>query len=169
PKEVKTSLKGGASSTHAVVPPSSPALLAALATRAKRRAYPGAPPSMPLDHDRDATCNDCHNGDNDDAPIPPHRAMASCQQCHVASKPPRGMVAAKPVKNLFQGVGRAGRGARAYAHAPPVIPHQTQLRGRCLSCHGPHAQAALRTSHPGRVGCLQCHVPKRSPVPRAKP
>jgi cytochrome c-type protein NapB len=42
---------------------------------------------------------------------------------------------------------------------PPPIPHDLQFRENCLACHGgPAAVAAIRTSHPERVNCRQCHL-----------
>jgi hypothetical protein len=42
---------------------------------------------------------------------------------------------------------------------PPSIPHELQFRGNCLACHGgPAAVAAIRTSHPERASCRQCHT-----------
>lgn len=144
------------STPPAFVPPSSPALVAARAERAARRAYVGAPPPMPADHDRDATCDDCHDGG--DAPTPPHRALTACKQCHVYSKPAPGIAAATAFSNQFKSAGPAGRGPRAFKGAPPVIPHRVQMRSRCLTCHGKEANKALRTSHPQRRNCRQCHV-----------
>jgi len=58
---------------------------------------------------------------------------------------------------------------RAYAGAPPTIPHKIEAlgRGNCLSCHklGLHlrfedspALTAPATPHPYRSACRQCHV-----------
>jgi hypothetical protein len=42
---------------------------------------------------------------------------------------------------------------------PPPIPHALQSRGNCLTCHaGPAAVAEIRTSHPERADCRQCHI-----------
>ena len=60
---------------------------------------------------------------------------------------------------------RAWRRDRGRAPVPPparrrTIPHPLQLRENCLACHGgPAARAELRTTHPERVRCRQCHVP----------
>ncbi len=54
---------------------------------------------------------------------------------------------------------------RAYAGAPPTIPHAIDERGLpgCLSCHGKGAVAAGRMapmmSHAVLQNCVQCHVP----------
>ena len=48
----------------------------------------------------------------------------------------------------------------AYPGAPPTIPHSIlNERHNCLICHKNGTQDAPRTDHPGRVNCLQCHVP----------
>jgi nitrate reductase (cytochrome), electron transfer subunit len=52
---------------------------------------------------------------------------------------------------------RASR--RAFDGAPPTIPHSTLMRTDCLSCHGPQGLYGLRTPHPERQSCLQCHAP----------
>jgi cytochrome c-type protein NapB len=42
---------------------------------------------------------------------------------------------------------------------PPPIPHDLQFRENCLTCHaGPAAVAELRTRHPERANCRQCHL-----------
>jgi nitrate reductase cytochrome c-type subunit len=53
------------------------------------------------------------------------------------------------------------RGGRFYEGAPPTIPHPLQLRENCLACHaGPASRPEIRTSHPERARCRQCHVPQ---------
>ena len=45
--------------------------------------------------------------------------------------------------------------------SPPTIPHTLQLRENCLACHGGAAsRVEIRTSHPERPRCRQCHVPE---------
>lgn len=142
-------------------------------TRAAGRAYDGAPPTIP--HDAAiGTCGVCHDADGAAidgigvAPASPHGDTAAngafrrCQQCHV---PDTG--APLRVRSLFTGLAQGPwRGARATPGAPPTIPHALQLRGQCLTCHsGPGARAEIRTSHPERVRCRQCHVPDTSPAP----
>ena len=40
-----------------------------------------------------------------------------------------------------------------------MIPHDLQLRGNCLACHaGPAAVEEIRTAHPERTNCRQCHL-----------
>jgi cytochrome c-type protein NapB len=41
----------------------------------------------------------------------------------------------------------------------PPINHDLFFRGNCLACHsGPSAVAEIRTTHPERADCRECHV-----------
>ena len=141
--------------------------------RALGRAYDGAPPTIPHDVGS-GSCVTCHDADGSViagvgvAPASPHGesaasgAMRRCRQCHVPVT-----VEAAFVVSRFTGL-RQGpwRGQRATPGAPPTIPHTLQLRGECLTCHaGPGARAEIRTTHPERVRCRQCHVPDLAPAP----
>jgi hypothetical protein len=60
---------------------------------------------------------------------------------------------ARPATGLWPVLSRTADGL------PPSIPHDLQLRGNCLACHmGPAAVAEIRTTHPERSDCRQCHV-----------
>ncbi len=72
---------------------------------------------------------------------------------------------------LLGGCGDGGDprpGTRAYAGAPPTIPHQVESlgRGNCLGCHGAGLEVSLdgdkqrgpETPHPNQLSCRQCHV-----------
>ena len=61
------------------------------------------------------------------------------------------------VNNGFSGLGSLDTGGRAWAGAPPTIPHTTWMREDCKSCHGERGLLGLRTSHPERQNCRQCH------------
>ncbi|MCP3915779.1 MAG: hypothetical protein GY711_09505 [bacterium] len=135
---------------------------ASLAARATRRAFEGAPPVMPhsaLFGDGSKECVDCHTngmrlGERVAHPMS-HPPLANCTQCHIESRhrdfpPPR------PVESGFRG--RAAPAPPPVGAGPPVIPHQVLMRGRCLSCHGEFGYPGLRTSHPERAACVQCHV-----------
>lgn len=129
------------------------------------RAYPGAPPRIPHElgdgEFLEVACNQCHQRGGwvarfgAYAPVTPHPEYANCLQCHVprateALFRPTGWVAASwpPV------------GTRAMDGSPPVIPHPLDMRANCLACHGgAGAVAEVRTTHPGRTNCRQCHVP----------
>jgi cytochrome c-type protein NapB len=142
----------------------------------KNRAYLGAPPSIPhpVTQERSLggnTCIQCHqNGGfvekyNAYAPVTPHPEMVNCRQCHVT----------KNTDNTFKGFvfakaqpPKVGEGMNnAMLGSPPMIPHQLQMRESCVSCHaGPSAPKEIRVSHPERVNCRQCHLPKINEQPQ---
>ncbi len=135
--------------------------------RADRRAYDGAPPVI-AHEDFGMDCNSCHNEAGMEvegigfAPPSPHEAttgmsaISRCRQCHVFQATAELFVA-----NEFQGLTQDLRhGRRLNPLAPPTIPHKTFMRENCLACHsGPAAREPIRTDHPERVRCRQCHVP----------
>jgi cytochrome c-type protein NapB len=137
-----------------------------LIERAERRAYDGAPPVVPhpIRASGAAECLACHAegfalGDRHASPIP-HDAYASCTQCHVSAIAPFTQVggnAAAEAPSRWSGIVSPEQGEVAYPGAPPAVPHATMMRERCESCHGPQGHAALRTPHPDRLSCLQCH------------
>lgn len=136
--------------------------------RATTRAYDGAPPPIPHDGSI-GSCVTCHDDDGAAiagvgvAPASPHGAVAAtgtmqrCRQCHVPTET-RALFVASRFTGLPQG---PWKGSRATPGAPPTIPHTLQLRENCLACHsGPAARAEIRTTHPERIRCRQCHVPE---------
>ena len=135
-----------------------------------RRAYPGAPPIVPHAVDeREAggrACLACH-GDGGwvprfeaYAPVTPHPEFLSCRQCHV---PQATRAAFQP--SSWQTVAPPPLRGGAMPGSPPPIPHGLQMRGNCRACHaGPGAVDELRTSHPERVTCRQCHALGAPPV-----
>jgi cytochrome c-type protein NapB len=142
----------------------------ALEERAARRAFDGAPPVTPhpIAQDSSAACLACHGSgavvkDRIASKIS-HPHYANCTQCHV---PAGGMAVpisdtallAPLAANQFVGSPAPLKGSRAWPQAPPSIPHSTLMRGDCLSCHGPRGLFGLRTSHPERQSCVQCHAP----------
>jgi cytochrome c-type protein NapB len=141
----------------------------ALALRAARRAYEGAPPTVPHPvTERGAlACLACHErgvqvGALRAAPIP-HAPFASCTQCHVTDAGPvEPSLALTLGMSEFVGLEAPRGGERAWEGAPPVLPHPTHMREQCSACHGPGGQQALRTSHPWRQSCTQCHAPGAS-------
>lgn len=132
------------------------------------RAYHGAPPTIPHELDGERTfgggeCLKCHeNGGYVDkykayTPVTPHPELVNCRQCHVPEYTSKTFTPTenKPFETPEVGVNNA------LLTSPPVIPHQIQLRENCLACHaGPAAPKEIRVSHPERVNCRQCHVPK---------
>ncbi len=147
-------------------PPLSPAELAQLlGTREARRAYAGAPPTVPhpIDQVHSASCLACHGQPTRigtrDVPQMSHAPYSQCIQCHAPSVGPGGgAFAPVSVTNSFAGLPPAARGTRAHPDAPPTIPHGTHLRQNCLSCHGPGGSSAIKTTHPHQTSCLQCHA-----------
>ena len=97
------------------------------------------------------------------APAMSHRAYTSCTQCHVSDT---GLPIewntgrfARDSNSEFAGEQTTPAGTRAYEGAPPTIPHRTLMRENCMSCHGEGGTSAIRTSHPDRQSCTQCHAP----------
>lgn len=142
----------------------------AATVRAERRAFDGAPPVAPHDN-FGMTCIECHNvrgmnvPDVGYAPASPHEitdgmsAMSRCVQCHVFRQTDDVFVA-----NSFVALRQDLRhGRRLNDLAPPVMPHKLFMRENCSACHtGVAAREEIRTSHPERVRCTQCHVAQQS-------
>jgi nitrate reductase (cytochrome), electron transfer subunit len=168
--------------------PREAARLRSLTSFRRLRAYPGAPPRVPHSlaaaEFRGTTCNNCHASGGFSgrfgayAPITPHPEYGNCLQCHTADDGVVGVASggglfgggddvrpARPTARDFVAVDwrttawpRIGR--RAMDGSPPIMPHSLEMRGNCLSCHaGPGAVAEIRTTHPERANCRQCHVP----------
>lgn len=165
------SLPHAASDLGPQVPLDAGQLSAALDARATRRAYDGAPPTIPHEIDQlsVAACMSCHSteatltiGSKRPATIS-HPYFSNCTQCHVPAEGLRRFTEAERtrliVPSAFEGTAPAGPGTRAYPGAPPTVPHQLWMRQNCMSCHGPGREQAIRTSHPSRQSCLQCHAP----------
>jgi cytochrome c-type protein NapB len=142
----------------------------ALRERSSRRAYDGAPPVVPhpIAQDSAASCLACHGPGliikDKVASKMSHAPYASCTQCHVPATGPRipaveAELLAALAENEFVGLAASQKGARAWAQAPPTIPHSTLMRTDCMSCHGPQGLFGLRTPHPERQACVQCHAP----------
>lgn len=135
--------------------------------RAERRAFSGAPPVVPhqIDHRNTEACLVCHGQGlkvgSVVAPRISHQTLTNCTQCHVESTnldlPPNDRL--RVGASRFEGMSSPGPGERAWPGAPPIIPHTTWMRENCASCHGLVAQQGLRTSHPWRFNCTQCHAP----------
>lgn len=137
-----------------------------LENRATRRAYDGAPPTIPhaVDQRGAPSCLACHEQGariaGKVAPPMSHERHDSCTQCHVPSADSRGFGASSPPPaSVFAGLEAAGEGYRAWPGAPPTIPHSIRMRGECQSCHGVTGPLGIRTPHPDRQSCTQCHVP----------
>jgi cytochrome c-type protein NapB len=137
----------------------------ALAARAGRRAYNGAPPTIPHDIAQKGfpDCLVCHERGariaGKLAPRMSHERLEGCPQCHVPSSSPPLSEPKDAVDNVFVGLETPGPGERAWPGAPPTIPHTTWMRSQCSSCHGVAGAFGLRTTHPWRQSCTQCHAP----------
>lgn len=131
-----------------------------------RRAYPGAPPTIPhplLSEEGigGKSCLQCHNngGYVDQfkayAPVTPHPEMLNCRQCHVPTKTKGVFKESNYKKTGFPELHQS-----AMPGSPPMIPHTLMMRENCMSCHaGAGARKDIRVSHANRVNCRQCHVP----------
>ncbi len=177
PSEWWKTLRGGDPDLFAAVAPQTPVdRSAALTRRAARRAYDGAPPMVPHAVDQLAVpaCLACHLDGvrvaGIGAPVMSHPPQTSCLQCHVVMNDPRRGVVTPPLPDsTFVGLSAPQDGARAWNGAPPTIPHTTWMRERCDSCHGTGGLHGVRSTHPWRQSCTQCHAPsaaldQRAPV-----
>jgi nitrate reductase (cytochrome), electron transfer subunit len=153
--------------------------------RAYPGAPPRIPHALSPDEFRTGVCASCHERGGYSlrfaayVPVTPHPDLGMCLQCHVGDDGVMGLAsaAADPNSRCPLCHGPSGGRPRPEASAtwpttvwpmpvpripgrlPPPIPHDLQLRGNCVACHaGPSAVADLRTSHPERADCRQCHV-----------
>jgi cytochrome c-type protein NapB len=137
---------------------------AALQSREQNRAFNGAPPTIPhpIDQRSDRACIACHGEGARTIslriPRMSHQLLANCTQCHVESNPQH-MTAELFRENTFTGLADPAEGPRAFEGAPPMIPHSTWMRTDCMSCHGYTGLQGIRTTHPWRQNCQQCHAP----------
>lgn len=158
-------------SAKPVVPERSPERAAVIEKRAERRAFDGAPPTIPhaVDPRRTDECLDCHEEpteveDNLVAPGISHTHYTNCLQCHVTSVLREGALEPE-YETTFVGREPPGPGQRAWPGAPPTIPHAIEMRSNCTNCHGRYGPEGLRTTHPARQNCLQCHALEQSAPP----
>lgn len=136
-----------------------------LKARMQRRAFDGAPPVVPhpVDQMTTASCLVCHENSKDigkgvRAPMMSHPVYVNCTQCHAESASTE-FEYQPPALNQFEGLVSFGPGSRAGQGAPPVIPHSTWMRENCMSCHQRQGASPIRTTHPWRANCTQCHAP----------
>jgi nitrate reductase cytochrome c-type subunit len=149
------------------VPDREGAVKSTAGVRAERRAYDGAPPTVPHEN-FGASCMGCHDERGQSvtgvgfAPASPHDDTSKaggttrCRQCHVFVTTDDVFVVSE-----YEGIPQdLTAGDRATAGAPPRIPHRILMRENCVACHdGPGAREEARTTHPERTRCRQCHVP----------
>ncbi|TNE47950.1 MAG: hypothetical protein EP343_17905 [Deltaproteobacteria bacterium] len=133
----------------------------------KNRAFPGAPPRVPHPvaerKGQVENCLSCHGKGgfvpkyNAYAPVTPHPTFTNCSQCHV---PQRSATLFRETHWVRPKPPKLRR--TPLPGGPPAIPHSLHLRTNCNACHaGPSAVRAIRTPHPERTNCLQCHVPRQ--------
>ena len=142
----------------------------AVAMRAERRAYDGAPPMIPhaINSHSVKSCVACHAQDSNlmvaekRVPVMSHAHLKNCTQCHAPMNGLRFVNEEHRAKlselSKFRGTASAGKGSTAYKGAPPTIPHKLSMRQNCMSCHDTGRVNAIKTSHPERKNCLQCHA-----------
>lgn len=136
----------------------------ALEMRERNRAFNGAPPTIPhpIEQLSSVACVACHGDGFKTASFRisrmSHPFMTNCTQCHVESAPQH-LAAELFGENEFVGAQAPYEGPRAYPGAPPQIPHSTWMRSDCMSCHGYAGLNGIRTTHPWRRNCQQCHAP----------
>ncbi len=136
------------------------------------RAYSGAPPT--INHKvRElgrTECTTCHIDGNamdcQDKPSPktPHAELDRCLQCHVE----------KTTDNLYKQTRFSAKpyamGVRSQPEGPPHIPHPLTLRENCVGCHATRTTPIqIRTDHPERQRCMQCHIPLHQGFPGPRP
>lgn len=150
--------------------PSHQQVLDAVAMRTERRAYDGAPPTVPHPTQQRGglACLACHGkgvvlGEGVDrrvASVMSHRFLTNCTQCHVEQVSARWGPSDWPPEgsNSFVGLASPTEGPRAHPTAPPQMPHSAHMRSACGSCHGPTGPKGLQTSHFDRQSCTQCHT-----------
>lgn len=148
-------------------------------------APPRIPHTLSSDEFRTDACRTCHERGGYSVrfsayvPLTPHPDRGICLQCHVGVDSVMGTAdpGADPNSRCPLCHGLNGGPPRADAtltwpttiwpalslrtpnRTPPPIPHDLQFRENCLACHaGPAAVAEIRTTHPERINCRQCHV-----------
>ena len=134
-------------------------------SRASLRAYEGAPPVIPhaIADLNVQPCRACHaqglKAGDKVARMVSHTYLTNCTQCHVEAAGALLGTDGGPT-NSFVGFRTSGYGGtRAWAGAPPVMPHATFMRTNCVSCHGEHGYDGWRPDHLSRTNCVQCHAP----------
>ncbi len=149
----------------AAVPDKFAARMRSMDARARLRAFEGAPPVIPhTTADMNlSTCRACHatglQAGDMVARMASHTYLTNCTQCHVEAESQL-LDGEWAALNTFVGLRpSAYGGTRAWAGAPPVMPHATFMRTNCVSCHGEHGYDGWRPDHLSRTNCVQCHAP----------
>jgi cytochrome c-type protein NapB len=148
-------------------------------------APPRIPHPLTADEFRTVACKTCHERGGYSVrfqayvPVTPHPERGICLQCHVGVDSVMGLEAPNPDPNARCHLCHGAGGGRPRAEAsvtwpttvwptlppispdssPPAIPHDLEYRQNCLTCHaGPAAVSEIRTKHPERANCRQCHL-----------
>lgn len=153
--------------------------------RAYEGAPPRIPHPLAADEFRTDACRTCHERGGYSVrfsayvPLTPHPDRGICLQCHVGVDSLMGTADPNASPNARCPLCHGPSGGRPREEdsatwpttvwptlppvvadgSPPPIPHDLQYRQNCLTCHaGPAAVAEIRTKHPERANCRQCHV-----------
>lgn len=139
--------------------------MTAIESRARLRAFDGAPPVIPhtIADINVQTCRACHaqglKAGDKVARMASHPYLMNCTQCHVEAEAAHAAIEPVP-ENTFVGRQPSGYGGtRAWAGAPPVMPHAVFMRTNCVACHGEYGYDGWRPDHLSRTNCMQCHAP----------
>jgi cytochrome c-type protein NapB len=149
-------------------------------------APPRIPHPLTAEEFRTDACRTCHERGGFSlrfsayVPLTPHPERGICLQCHVGVDSVMGVADPNADPNTRCSLCHQPNGGppradvsltwpttvwptlapKAPNRAPPPIPHDLPYRENCLTCHaGPAAVAEIRTPHPERSNCRQCHVP----------
>jgi cytochrome c-type protein NapB len=153
--------------------------------RAYPGAPPRIPHPLTADEFRTDACRTCHERGGFSlrfsayVPLTPHPERGICLQCHVGVDSIIGAPTPDTDPNSRCALCHGPNGGPPRADAtlawattvwptlplltpdqsPPPIPHDLQFRENCLTCHaGQAAVAEIRTKHPERANCRQCHL-----------
>ena len=164
--------------------------------RAYEGAPPRIPHGVSAEEFRTDQCRTCHQRGGYSrrfaayVPLTPHAERGMCVQCHVGVDEVIGASAPGADPNTRCAICHPASGgpprpdarvtwpttvwpvppAAVAGRDPPPIPHDLPFRENCLTCHaGPAAAVEIRTAHPERFDCRQCHLasdPEASPFTR---
>lgn len=153
--------------------------------RAYEGAPPRIPHGVSAEEFRTDQCRTCHQRGGYSrrfaayVPLTPHADRGMCVQCHVGVDAVIGASSPAADPNTRCAICHPASGglpspdakvtwpttvwpvvpATIAGRDPPMIPHDLPFRENCLTCHaGPAAAAEIRTGHPERLDCRECHL-----------